>query len=58
MRSKIELLKAIDTYDKAMQGDADAIIKIWEIINENDRRRNKDGNNIKTKDRSKKKARE
>ena len=56
MRSKEELQKAMALYDKALKGDVDANIKIWEFINESDRKRN--GNIIKTKDRSKKAARE
>lgn len=57
MRSREELQKALDLYNRALKGDVDANIKIWEFINENDRKRGIDGNNIKTKDRSKKKAR-
>ena len=59
MRSKEELQKAIDLYDKALKGDVNANIKIWDFINENDRKRGINNGYIsKTTDRSKKKARE
>ena len=34
MRSKQALQDAMDILDRALAGDADACIKIWEIINE------------------------
>ena len=55
MRSKEELQKAIDLYDKALKGDVNANIRIWDFINENDTKRGINNGYIsKTTDRSKK----
>lgn len=45
-RSKKAIQEALDLFNKAMSGDADACIKIWEIMQENETETNggaKDG---------------
>ena len=47
-RSKKAIQEALDLFNKAMNGDADACIKIWEIMQENETETNggaKDGKN-------------
>lgn len=36
IRSKEVLQEALDLYERAINGDADALIKIWEIVTEDD----------------------
>lgn len=45
-RSKSELQEALDLFNKAMNGDVDAFIKIWEIMQDDETETNggaKDG---------------
>lgn len=47
-RSKEELQEALELFDRALQGDADAFIEIWEIVQDEDNNTNggvKDGKN-------------
>ncbi len=47
-RSKEELQEALELFDRALQGDTDAFIEIWEIVQDEDNNTNggvKDGKN-------------
>jgi len=47
-RNRSELQEALDLFNKAMSGDADACIKIWEIMQDDETETNggaKDGKN-------------
>ncbi len=35
-RSKEAIQEALDLYNRAIEGDADAMIKVWKIITEDD----------------------
>ena len=56
-RSTEELQEALELFDRALQGDADAFIEIWEIVQDEDNNTNggvKDGK-IKQRDNCSKK---